>query len=732
MAGPVAREAPALAAAEVAAARAPAAGQTPATGEAKPLPRLREDLVLSRGATSWLIYDPLRHRFVEIDQATFDVLSLWRSHTTATTLAQAVTARSGRPVDATETARLAQFLEANALTAGGAGDDWRHLSHIAGKRPHGLLMSLVHNYLFFKIPIASPQSFLVATQWVVAPLFAWQVQALIAALGLVGLYLVSHEWDGFIHEARGLATLGGAASFGATLFVVKAFHELGHGYSAVRHGCRVPSMGIAFMMMAPLLYTDVTDAWRLADRRKRLAIDGAGVAVELGFACLATLLWVFMPDGLARHVVFLVATTSWVMSLAINLNPFMRFDGYYILSDLLAVPNLQPRAFALGTWQLREILFRLKAPCPENMPPRLTALLIVYAWSVWIYRLFLFIGIAALVYAYFFKMLGILLFAFEIGYFIVKPIVKELKAWWTMRKAILMSQRAAVTFAVVVALLAMFVLPWSTHVSVPAIMEAAQTSRVHPPRAALVARVLVAQGDRVRKGQPLVQLEQPDLAAERATIRAKRDAVRLRIDRQVADRDDRDDTIVLASELAALKSRLSGLDAERDELLVRAPQDGIVAELNPTLHAGRWIAAKEQVALIVEPSGAKVTGYLAEDGLWRIEPGNTGMFVPEVALAPAAQVRVASIAAGATSAIEIAALASANGGHVEVQADARQRLIPASAQYLIVLDVTGPAPSQVPSGMAVRGTVVLQGRAESAFAGFYRRALKVLVRESGA
>ena len=709
--------------------------QDQAKAQAKPLPKLREDLVVSQGPNSslgqptWLIYDPLRHRFLDIDQPTFEILSLWRYHSTLESLASAVAARTQRPTDPKELEQLVTFFSASSLTLEGPNNDWRHLNKLATKRAHGLLMTLVHNYLFFKVPLASPQRFLETTYPSVAPLFSRSVQIVIGLVGLIGLYLVARQWDEFISETRGLASLGGIASFGAVLFVVKAFHELGHGYCAIRHKCRVPSMGLAFMMMAPLLYTDVTDAWRLKDRRKRLAIDAAGVCVELGFACLATFLWVFMPDGIVRHIVFLVATTSWAMSIAINLNPFMRFDGYYMLSDLLGVPNLQPRAFALGVWQLREILFRMRAPCPENITGRLKSILIVYAWSVWVYRFFLFIGIAALVYTYFFKLLGIVLFAFEIGYFVIKPILKEVTNWWAMRKAISRSSRSYITLTVAALGIALAVIPWSTRVTLPALLDAGSLARVYPPRAARIMAVFVKAGDHVEKGQVLALLEQPDLDFEKATTTSKRDTIKLRLDRQTADRDDLDDKLVLESELLSLSSRLTGLSVEQNELSIRAPQSGVIAELNPMLNQGRWIAVKEQIALVTGFEAPKVKGYLPEDALWRIETGSVGIFVPEVPSASTVPVTITSVGAGSTAVIEIPELASSHGGKIEVQADARQRLIPSTAQYAVTMTSQGTA---LPPNASIRGVVILQGHAESLVAGVYRRALKVLMRESGA
>src|SRR5690606_32070695 len=145
----------------------------------------------------------------------------------------------------------------------------------------------------------------------------------------------------------------------------------------------------------------------------------------------------FLPDGIFKSAAFILATTSWVLSLVINLNPFMRFDGYYILSDLLGVKNLQQRSFALGKWKLRETLFRLNLPPPEVLDKSLISKLVIYAWGVWIYRFFLFLGIALLVYHFFFKVLGIILFIVEILWFIVLPIAKELSWWWDLRKKII-------------------------------------------------------------------------------------------------------------------------------------------------------------------------------------------------------------------------------------------------------------------------------------------------------
>ena len=154
------------------------------------------------------------------------------------------------------------------------------------------------------------------------------------------------------------------------------------------------------------MYTDTTDAWRLRNHKERLLINFAGILTELHLALIATFIWGILPEGGMKSVMFFIATTSWISSLLINVSPFMRFDGYYVFADWLKAENLQPRSFALARWQVRDTLFGLNHSPPEELNPSRRWLFIIYAWSTWIYRFFLFIGIALLVYHFAFKFLN--------------------------------------------------------------------------------------------------------------------------------------------------------------------------------------------------------------------------------------------------------------------------------------------------------------------------------------
>ena len=695
--------------------------------------QLREDLRLlpgapnASGSPSWLIYDPVQHRYFQIDQRTRGLLEIWPKAPTMQQFIALARQAFEAGIDDKEIEGLISFAEQNSWTieprSGGGGALWSRKNQ--GR--HGLLMGAVHHYLFFRVPLFRPDRFLRATLPLVMPLCSRFAGAVILLSGIAGLYLASRQWDVFMHTAASFLSFDGAMYFGAGLVFVKALHELGHAYTAVRFGCAVPSMGVAFMVMAPMLYTDVTDAWRLTSRRQKILVACAGIFVELALACIASLAWALLPDGHLRSVAFVIATTGWILSLMMNLNPLMRFDGYYIMSDALGLENMLDRSFALGRWKLREILFDLRAPPPEYIEGR-RQLMIGYAWAVWVYRLVLFTGIALLVYHYFFKALGIVLFLVEIVYFIMQPIWREVRAWVSQRQTICLRPRAALTALCAGGGLVLVFVPWSSRVEVPAVLELGQQARIYSIRPAEVVSVKVAWGEHVSKGATLVELVSHDVENEIKLSQIKLSAVELRRARLASDKADREQTLVLEGEQRSLKSKIEGLVEEQRALVLRAPIDGEVLELEPSLVPGRWIHRKDAVALVGDRSKLEAKGYVTELEAARISIGTTGLFIADDATEENVSVTVADIAKSGARSIEIAALASPHGGPIEVRSERQRGLVPLSAYYFVRMQAQ---PRLAPISRSLRGIVVLDGQRESIAVSLWRRAAGILVRESG-
>lgn len=708
----------------------------PSTEPPQPLPHLRTELALFESAPTvtgepvWLIHDPLQHRYIQIDQPTYAVLSVWSECRTVDELLTRTEKLGEIAVDHDSISDLMKFLSNNKLTEHSEPGGWQSImaEREARQNAHSPISWLAHNYLFFRIPLWKPEAFLERTLPTARLLASSQARWLIAALGMFGLYLVSRQWDAFTSTFQYIFTWEGVLSTALALTFVKIMHEMGHAYTAAHYGCRVPTMGLAFMLMAPMLYTDVTDAWRLRERHKRLVIAGAGIMVELALAAVCIFAWAFLPDGPLRSVAFMLATVSVVASFAINLNPFMRFDGYYLLADWLGIENLQERSFGAARWWLREKLFGLGMVCPEQLSKRHVNILIVYAVCVWVYRLTLFIGIALIVYNYFFKALGIFLFLFEIGFFVARPVWSEMKVWWSLRKHIRRTRRSLVTGLAVVTTLIIAILPWSTRVEIPAVFEPKAIAKIFPSRSARIVASHITRGQRLAAGEPLFTLDAPDIDKELRLTRIKLKLARMQHARRVADKQDLESSLVLESTIRSLIAKIKGLDLEKAELIIRAPLSGRVAQIASNLHTNRWIGAQDMLAIIVDDDEWIARGYVSEQDLWRIKTGDAGTFIPEAVQRSSASVIVTAIAIGGAKHIKLQDLSSTFGGRVAVNVDDNSRHIPVTAQYPVSMSVE--TENHTPE-LIQRGVVVVSGKAESYLSHFWRKSAVILLRESG-
>lgn len=568
------------------------------------LPVLRDDLELlpgprvRGGAPTWTVYDPVRNRYFRIGQTAFELLSRWHLHDWSA-IADAVAKATGlRPQDG-ERDWLVQFLNANMLIKRPNSADVADMEKVRRASKASWLSKSLHTYLFFRIPLVRPQRFLDATMPFARRFMSKGALITVLLLAVLSGYLTVGQWDTFMATFLHFSSTEGALWYGLALVVAKILHELGHAYTAVRFGCRVPTMGVAFMVMWPVLYTDTSDAWRLTSRKQRLAIGAAGMLAELALAVLATFVWSFLPDGPARSAAFIVATVTWIMTLTMNLNPFMRFDGYYLLSDALEVENLQDRSFAHARWWLRERLFGFGEAAPEAFPVGLGRGLIAYAFATWVYRLILFLGIAVLVYVFFFKVLGLILFVVEIMWFVGLPILREAQEWWKRRADFHPNRNLFVTGGFLLVALAMVAIPWRTSIAVSAVLQATARAQIYAPMPSQVQAVHVQRGDDVAKGDVLMTLDSPGLDHQIAQAQRRVAMARLQVRREAAGGVEADNIRILRSRLAGELTTLHGLEERQALLTVRAPIDGRVTDLNPVLMKGLWVNDTGPLARVV-------------------------------------------------------------------------------------------------------------------------------------
>lgn len=701
------------------------------------LPRLREELSLlpgprlPDGQPSWTLHDPVRNQFFRIDWASFEILQRWGMDDPEG-IAAAIDRDTTLRLDAEDVVQLARFLADNQLVQPEGADSAERMAGILARRRGGLWSWLLHHYLFFRIPLLHPDAWL--GRWLgVAELFytrgfAWMTVVAFA----LGLGQVLRNWDVFRASLVDTFNWEGLAAYGVALFVVKLLHELGHAFTAKRLGCRVPTMGVAFLVMWPVAYTDTNETWRLADARQRLQVASAGIATELIVAAWATLAWALLPDGALRSTAFVLATTSWVATLAINASPFMRFDGYFILSDWLDLPNLHERSFALARWQLREVLFGLGETVPEICATGRRRALIAFAWATWLYRLGLFVGIALLVYHFSTKLVGVVLFAVEILWFILSPIRHELQAWRLRWPLIRVSRRSRVSGATALALLVLLVLPWPTRIGASAILRPAEAWPVFAPSGARLDALPFRDGEQVAVGSVLLRLYVPDLEMRRHAQQARVDSLRWQAAASGLDAEARKSLLVNEELLNTARAEAASLDTEAFQFAPRAPFGGRFHLLDPDLQPGQWLAKRERIGVLVrEEVGLIVETWLDEDAVQRVAPGDKALFVSDAADAGGLRLSVASVDRDVSRQLSRPELAAELGGHILSREKAGQR-VPERAIYRVALKVEGGEAAA--AGLADpirRGRLSIAGQWEPPAWHYVRQALAVLIRELG-
>ncbi|MDO9103624.1 MAG: biotin/lipoyl-binding protein [Methylovulum sp.] len=701
-------------------------------GAEKKWPALREDLSIYAGprardgTPTWTLYDPAVHRYFRLGWLEFECLQHW-SLGEADAIAVAISHDTPIEVQVADVEEVGKFLLNYQLTK---PQGYETSVLFARKRKAAkprFWTWLLHNYLFLRIPLVKPDRLLKNNLVWVRYLFHPRFIICLLCAAVLAIYLVAEQWTAFSHSFLYAFTPEGALATAGMLSLSKIIHELGHAFAASHFGCRVPTMGVAFMLGFPMLWTDVTDAWRLPNRHQRLIIDAAGMLAELALAVLATLLWTILPDGALRTGSYLLASTAWLLTLAINLNPFMRFDGYYLFSDWLDIANLQDRAFALARWQLRENLFAFHLPPPELWHSAQRRLLLAYAYGTWLYRLMLFTGIAWAVYHFFFKALGLGLFAVEIGWFIMLPMIKEIAVWRAIITTRQSTVRPRLTWLIPLLALALLFIPWRSHVLIPGLLNAEAEFTLYSSQAAQVRRILVHEGDTVKTGQVLIELNSPDLDFDITSAEHKLAELTEQLASQSLDSDLAWHNPMDLQALQSARAELNGLKEAQQKLTLRATFPGYIRDLSDVLQEGEWLA-KDEALGVVETTRANAVAYTEEADLALLQMGSKGRFYPEGGDLPTFPVQIIAIDQTGTRQLTRAELASIYGGEIAVREDEHHHLIPTQAIYRVLLQAETPPWKQA---VSVRGRIALETPPESLIRRVLRSSIAVLIRESG-
>jgi putative peptide zinc metalloprotease protein len=422
----------------------------------------------------------------------------------------------------------------------------------------------------------APRLSFIFTSWT-AGLFAL---LLVSAIALV----VTH-WTRLDRE---LATFQGSFSAEqallvlATVGLVKVLHELAHAIACKTFGGECHEIGVMLLVGMPSLYCDVSDAWMLSDKWRRILTSAAGILVELAIAAVAAWLWWYTHPGLVHSLALYALVVCSLNTLLLNGNPLLQYDGYYVLSDLTDTPNLraQGRVAALGF--LARIFLGKRLTADDGQ--RRGTWLVAYGFTSAIYRALVVLGIAWFLHGLL-EPYGAQLFSWMIGGLMLIGLVsrptQELvrflrRPGWERDIPWRVASWRTGLLGMLCSCLMLVPLPAS--VVAPVVLEPRGMRPVYVEVAGRLAWA-IAPGSRVERGDVLARLENLPLARELEQLAGERDAMRLRLTmmrRRQGDPEAAAQIPTTEKALADVEERLRQRQRDLDRLVIRAPRAGIV------------------------------------------------------------------------------------------------------------------------------------------------------------
>lgn len=697
----------------------------------------RKDLLIYKGppeldgTPTYSLFDPIKGQYYKVTWAHALVMRILTPRMSLDELVKQVNARSSLKVteeDIIEILNESAYLGLLAISK--SSED---VQQAADRIKTGWLWWLLMHYLYIRIPIVNPDTFLQRTLSYVKPLISKPALIFYSFVIISGLFTVLLNFEQYIHTFTYFFNFEGFIAYALTIIIVKILHELGHAYTAKYFNIHVPTMGIAFLVLWPVLYTNVTNAWRLEKRKERFAISVAGVIVELVLAGLSTLGWAVTEPGIWHSAFFIVSSTTWITSILMNCNPAMRFDGYYLLTDIVGIDNLQSRSFAMTRWKLREWLLDLKAPPPEkDISPTHMKIMIIYSIYTWIYRIILYTSIAIFVYLQFTKALGIFLFIVEVAVFIVFPFVSEAWALIKHRQYFHANRRLKITVAVSLIALVWFVLPFPheeyfSGVTVPLVKQG-----VYVSEGAMITEIFVRRGQEVHKGQMLVQLKSEPLSKAYESIETQIKLLKKEIYVLELHEEDHHFLNTKEAELKHKLAELSVLNEKQQALTLKAEIDGVLYEWDDSIRPGLYVMEGSILGKIGQLNHLKVIGYVPEAQIQGIEVGQKASFK---LLNPVVRFygKISRIYNAPSPFLYYPALASTYKGNLAVQpikkeprGENKMKLLQRYYEVEIALDS-----NDYPLRFGQTGTVEVRGPWESKLGNLFRKAKNIIWKESG-
>lgn len=470
----------------------------------------------------------------------------------------------------------------------------------------------VGNPLSLRIPLFDPDRMLDRLLPLVKPLFNWYGALVWLVVVVWALALVAMHWKELTGDL-----VDQVFSFQNLLLIwfvfplIKLLHELGHAIATKADGGEVHEMGVMLLVLMPIPYVDASSATAFRDKRSRMLVGAAGMLLEIFIAALAMFAWVNLEPGTERAIAYNVIIVAGVSTLLFNANPLLRYDGYYILGDYLEIPNLAQRANEYLGYLTNRYLFGVEGGNSPAAAPGERGWFVFYAIGSFIYRMFMMVSISLLVASQFF-FIGIVLAIWAFATMLVIPLGKKLQYLVAGPQLESHRKRALLSTGLIVLLVGAIVLwlPAPSSTRAQGVIWAPEEAQVRSTVDGFMTRVLAKPGTLVRRGDVLIECEDPELDARTRVLQAQLAELEARYTASIVSRRVQADLII--EQKQHLVAALELANRRQAELQVRSPADGMFIMADVQNAPGKFTQRGEVLAWVMDSAATSVRVVVAQ------------------------------------------------------------------------------------------------------------------------
>jgi putative peptide zinc metalloprotease protein len=598
--------------------------------------RVRPDLVIQKqlyeGQTHYVVKDPVGMRYFRFRIEEHFLLQRFDGKRRLSDIKDDYEAEF-RPQKITieELARFAAQLTQAGLTIVDSPGQGQLLFERYRKYTFRRRLAAWSNVLYIKIPVFDPDRLLERMlpyfRWIYSP---YCVVATLLFWAAAGIWVAAH-YDTFLSRLPKFDSFfnwRNAFYMWLALGAVKIIHEFGHGLTCKYFGGECHEMGALFLVLSPCLYCDVSDSWLLPSKWQRMWIGAAGIYVELSMAALCTFVWWNTTEGLLNTVALSIMFICSVNTVLFNGNPLLRYDGYYMLMDVMEVPNLRQKATQFFTNVFQKVCLGLPTQMDTYLPRARRLFFFSYAVASYFYRWF--ISIAILLFMYHFlrpyklAVLSEALAAASLFSLLFVPTYQLGKHVFTSQRATNVSKfRLSLTLAVaggVLAFLCFVPLPYRLYATFR--VEPTGPEFVWVKVAGRLDELLVREGDPVQEGALLARLVNVPKVMEYKATEAEAQKHDTLAKHYARSREDTGRDKALEIQLAAdFQKRADELKKEIGWLELRAPRNGVVMRSPEAEKKGATLEVGTPFCQVADPQELEARLYIDQTDIDLVRDG---------------------------------------------------------------------------------------------------------------